>query len=347
MHIFLTGATGFIGQALTKAMLQRGWSITALVRKPGSPQAQVLSAMGARLVSGDVTERESVRAAMMGADIVVHNAGQLEYGVDRAGEKRMRAVNVDGVENVLGLARELGISRTIYVSTIQAFGRTGSLQRDETFTRNTACQTVYEQTKTDAHEIALQYQQRGLPLIIVCPHQVVGPNDHSVMGFFQRLYVNGLMPPLAWSPKSTVCCVEVNDLAEGISLAAEKGRTGETYILCGDPQNFLEIFKYWQQKPGRFIPRLYLPARIAEVMFAPMEPIMRMFGLPAFFSRETVRVVAANWNFSNKKAKEELGWTHRSFEALWFGTLDGEISLLARRKGQGLIERLKPLDRVD
>ena len=129
--------------------------------------------------SRDVTDRESMRKGMNGADIVVHNAGRYEYGMDSAGRQRLQAINVTGTGNVLGLAHELGIPRTVYVSSVQAFGETGQQPADETYTRQVQCRTTYERAKTRAHEIALQYQQRGLPLIIVCPHNVIGANDHS------------------------------------------------------------------------------------------------------------------------------------------------------------------------
>lgn len=347
MKIFLTGGTGFIGQPLTKSLLKRGWSVTALARKPDSPRAQALSKMGAQLASGDVTECESLRASMCGAEIVVHNAGQYEYGMDRTGKQRVRSVNVAGTQNVLGLAHELNIPRTIYVSTVQAFGPTGCQRYDETFSRQVPCRTTYEQSKTDAHEVARQCQQRGLRLIIVCPHQVIGPNDHSPFGYFLRIFINRALPPIGWSPNSKFCCVEVNDLAEGIALAAEKGRIGETYILCGELQSFREIFDCWSKKPGAFLPRVWLPAGLAAALFAPLEPLQRMLGLPAFMSRETVRASAMNWNYCSEKAKSELGWTHCSAEAMWSATIDGEIQLLSKRKGQNLIQRLKPLDTVE
>jgi dihydroflavonol-4-reductase len=347
VKVFLTGGTGFIGQALTKSLLRRGWRVTALARKPDNPQSQALSKMGVQLATGDVSERESMRAAMRGAEIVVHNAGQYEYGMDSAGIHRMQMVNVVGTENVLGLAHELNIPRTIHVSTVQAFGATGPQPRDETFTRQVPCLTTYEKSKTDAHEIARQYQQRGLPLIMVCPNQVIGANDHSPFGYFQRLYVNCIMPPIAWSPNSIFCCVELNDLAEGIALAAEKGRIGETYFLCGDPQSLREIFDCWSKKPGAFITRFWLPVGFAAVLFAPLEPLQRMLGLPAFLSRETVRASATNWNYSSEKAKHELGWTHCSAEAMWFATIDSEIQLLSIRKTQNMLQRLKPLEMVE
>ena len=347
MKIFLTGGTGFIGQPLTKSLLGRGWSVIALVRKPDGPRAQALSKMGAQLATGDVTERESMRAAMSGADIVVHNAGLYEVGLDRAGKQRMQRVNVDGTENVLSLAYELGIPRTVYVSTVLSFGETGHQLRDETFVREFPCCTTYEQTKTAAHAIARQYQQRGLPLIIVCPHGVIGPNDQSFIGYLERLYVNHVLPPLAWSPNAWDTFVAVKDLAEGITLAAEKGRTGETYFLCGEAISVRDFFTLWSRKPGGFAPRVWLPARLAAASLALLEPFERMLGLPAFLSREAVRASSTNWYFSNEKAKRELGWTHCSAEEMWSAAIDGEIELLSKRKGQNLIQRLKPLDTID
>jgi dihydroflavonol-4-reductase len=200
MKVFLTGGTGFIGQSLNKALFIRGWSITALVRKPDSPQAQALSKIGVQLAKEDVTQHETMRSAMIGVEIVVHNAGQYELGMDSPGKQRMHLLNVDGIENVLSLAHELKIARTIHVSTVQVFGETGRQLRDETFTRQVPCRTNYEQSKTDAHKIALQYQQRRAPLIIVCPHQVISVNDHSIWGYYQRLFINRNMPPMAFSP---------------------------------------------------------------------------------------------------------------------------------------------------
>ena len=344
MKVFLTGGTGFIGQPLTKSLLARGWSVTALVRRPDSPQAKALMKMGAQCYAGDVTERESMRAGMSGTDMVVHNAGHYEYGLDSAGRRRMRAINVTGTENVLGLALELGVPRSIYVSTTQAFGDSGPQRRDETFTRQAPCRTAYEQSKTDAHAIARQYQQRGLALIIVCPNGVIGANDHSPWGYFLRLYLNRRLPPFGWAPNIVMSLVEVNDLAEGIVLAAEKGRIGETYLLAGEPKTNREHIGFWAMKPGAFRILVWLPAGLATMSFALLEPLQRRVGLPAFMSYETVLASSTNWHYSSEKAKRELGWTHRSAPEMWLVTIDGELQLLTGRKRRDLLSRLKPVD---
>ena len=343
MRVFLTGGTGFIGRPLTLALRRRGWSVTALVRRPHSAEAQAIRALGVTLVPGDVTERESLRAAMTGADLVVHNAGHYEVGVDAAGRRRMEAVNVRGTDNVLGLALELQIPRTVYVSSAIAFGDTGPQERDESFVRQSAPRTWYEHTKTAAHHAAGQFQARGLPLTIVCPNGVMGADDHSAWGYFLRLYLNHVMPPLCWSPESRFSLVDVDDLAEGVALAAERGRLGELYALSGESLAFREHIALWALRPGGFRPLAWVPAGLAAALFAPLEPIQRALGLPAFISRETAWGGGMSYCYSNAKARRELGWAPRPARAMWLKAMDGELALLARRRQRGLVARLRPL----
>lgn len=343
MKVFLTGGTGFIGQELVKTMRTRGWDITALVRKPDASNAKVLEKLGAVLVQGDVTNRESMRSGMTGADVVIHNAGVYEIGVDASAATQMRTINVQGTENTLGLALELDIPRTLYVSTVWAFGDSGSQSRDETFIRNTKTTTVYEQTKFEAHNIAISYCERGLPLIIVCPNGVIGANDHSIFGYLVRLYLNNLLPPMAWSPDVMLTLVDVQDLTEGMALAVEKGQIGETYLLTGEAHNRTDMFVHWAGFPGGAKSRAYLPPRLMSLMFTALEPVERAVGLPAIFSRESVSVGSSNLNFSSAKAQQELGWTYRSAKEMWANTLRAEQELLKIRKSRDWRSRIRPV----
>jgi dihydroflavonol-4-reductase len=343
MKIFLTGGTGFIGQPLTQSLIARGWNVIALVRRPDSPSAQALTRMGVQCVAGDVTERESMRAGMTGADMVVHNAGWYEFGVTGNSRNLMHAINVTGTDNVLSMALELGIPRAVYVSSTIFWGDTGSEACDETWQRQKPYKSYYEQTKAEAHKIAQGYQQRGLPLIIVCPNAVVGPNDHSTYGYFLRMYLNHLLPPFAWAPDVNTSRVLANDVGEGIALAAEKGRIGEVYILAGEPSSQREMIETWMTKPGGMKVRFYLPDWLAKVMFAPLEPLQRWSGMPAAVSRETV---SANFsmNFSSAKAQRELGWRYVPAREMWLAIIDRERELLASRKKRDLVSRLKPVE---
>jgi nucleoside-diphosphate-sugar epimerase len=346
MKVFLTGGTGFIGQPLAQSLIARGWTVVAIVLESDSAEAGALTKLGAQCVTGDVTDRESMRAGMKGADIVVHNAGRYELGVTGDGRKRMRAVNVTGTDNVLSLALELGIPRAVYVSSTIFWGETGPDACDETYRRQKPYNSYYEQTKTEAHEIAQRYQQRGLPLIIVCPNAVVGPNDHSCYGYFLRLYLNHLLMPYSWAPDIISSLVHVNDVAEGIALVAEKGRIGETYILAGEPTSRREMVDIWMTKPGGFKVGFYIPNWLAKVLFAPVEPLERLGGLPAAVSRETV-AASVSMNYSSEKAKRELGWTHLPAREMWISIIDRELELLASRKKRDLMSRLKPVNRQE
>jgi dihydroflavonol-4-reductase len=300
--------------------------------------------MGAECVPGDVTDRESMRANMIGADLVVHNAGWFEFGLTRKERQLMQAINVTGTDNVLGLALELGIPRSVYVSSTIYYGETGTAAVDETYQRQKPYASYYEQTKTEAHEIAQGYQQRGLPLIIVCPDGVVGANDHSARSYFMRMYLNGLLTPFGWSPDTINSLVHVNDVSEGIAMAAEKGRVGETYILAGEPTSLRQMIQIWMTKPGGLKVRFFIPTWLAKIMFAPLEPLQRLAGLPAAVSRETASAASISMVYSSAKAQRELGWSYRPAKEMWLETIDQEIELLAERKKRDLVSRLKPVE---
>ena len=341
MRVFLTGGTGFIGQTLAHVVRGRGWQLDALVRRPDSSSARYLSSLGAVLIPGDVTQRDSMRSAMARADLVIHNAGVYEFGANAALRRRMQAVNVSGTDNTLGLALELRVPRSICVSTTLATGATGVDPCDENYVRNVPCKTEYERTKTEAHSIALRLRERGLPLIIACPNQVVGPNDHSVFGYLLRMYLMHLQPPLAWDPATIQSQVHVKALAEGVALIAEKGRVGENYLLCGEPITLRQLFGFWKPHRGGFTPGLWLPPMFMKALFAPLEPLFRLAGLPAIFSRETV-AATVHLNYSSAKARRELGWTFPAAADMWPKIIERERALIAMRAG--LRAKLLPME---
>lgn len=342
MTIFITGATGFIGQPLTRQLLSHGWQVKALVRNPQSKQALELAAMGATLVQGDILDRESMRAYMTGAEVVVHNAGMYEIGLDADGNKRMYDINVHGTENVLGLAHELGIPRAVYVSSVVCWGESTPEPCDETYRLSTRYTSKYDETKIKAHHVALQYSAKGLPTVIVCPNQVIGPNDHSAFGYFLRMYLNNIMPPTAWDPEAIQSFVHVDDLVEGIVLATSRGRAGEVYFLCGEPMTRRALLNFWNKFPGGAKFRVYLPNALAMVMFSPMKYLLHRLGLPGFISRESV-TGSVHRNFSGEKARRELGWKTRTAEEAWTQIIREEMKLVNARKDEGWVERLKPL----
>jgi dihydroflavonol-4-reductase len=322
MRVFLTGGTGFIGKPLVQALRRRNWQVIALVRRPDSPEASVIASLGAQLAHGDVTNRESMCEAMRGADIVIHNAGSYEFGLTPEAARHMQVINVDGTKNVLGLALELGIAKIVHVSTIVAAGRTDLEIVDEGFQRRYPATTIYEATKADAHQVALEHQRRGAPISIASPAGVVGPGDHSSLGYLARMYVRGYGLPLM--PMGRRATVHVDDCAEAIALTAEKGKIAENYILSGGVMSYQEMFETWKTTPGGPKFMLYLPRPIGEIGCGLMEPLQRLLHLPNVLSREVFTTGSVNWCYSGAKAERELGLHFRDAQQAWLDTLEGE-----------------------
>jgi dihydroflavonol-4-reductase len=333
MKVFLTGGTGFIGRSLTRTLIQRGWEVIALVRKPDGAEARTIQAMGAHLVRGDVTDRASMREAMTGTDAVIHNAGWYEFGITQQAQDAMRAINVQGTENTLGLAVELGIPKIVYVSTMLVFGATGDVIADETFQRRVPPMSCYEETKTEAHALAVGLQQQGAPIVIACPAGVIGPGDHSGCGHLARMYVRGVLPPVLWAANGRRAHVYVDDVAEGIVRCVEHGRVGESYLLSNGIMRHRDMFEFWKQTPGGFKTTLFwMPDSMAMLFNRVAEPIERLLGLPILFCHEFARAALVSWQFTAAKSGRELGMRYRSLEQAWRDTLEGERAIARPRK---------------
>jgi dihydroflavonol-4-reductase len=338
MKVFLTGGTGFIGQALVGKIRARGWDLTVLLRDPKGAPAQWIAKKGGTLVQGDVTRADGLVAAMAGADVVIHNAGVYEIGVDAAIAARMQAVNVQGTENVLGAAGRAGAPRNLHVSSIVALGPSGlapapSAPADESKRHDARFLTDYERTKVEAHQAAERWRADGLPLSIVMPNAVVGANDHSDFGYFLRLTLLVGMGPIGFAPDAVYALVDVDALAEGVCLAAERARMGEDYLFCGEPQPLRALYDLWGRETRRMTPRVYVPRGVIRPLMALMEPLQRAAGLPAFMSRELVDNSRAHWNYSSAKAHRDLGWRHPAFADMWPPIIARERELMARRSG--------------
>lgn len=350
MKVFLTGGTGFIGQALVLKIRARGWPLTVLVRDPQSAPAQWITRQGATLVRGDVTEPAGLAAAMQGSDVLIHNAGVYELGADRATIDRMTQVNVGGTENVMAAAHEAGVGKVVYVSTVWALGPSGrtpapSVPKDERWSDDGPYLSAYHRSKAEAHRVALRWRASGLPIVTAMPNGVMGANDHSIFGYFLRMTLLGQMAPVAWGEDAVYAFVDVHALAEGLCLAAEKAPPGEDYLFCGPRQATRELFDLWGRKTGKRVPRWYLPRWFMRPQMAAMEPLLRMAGLPAFMSRDAVDATRAHLDYSSAKAQRELGWTHPDISSMWDPIIQRERELMAAR--QGFLNKLRHQPVVD
>jgi len=307
-RVFLTGATGFIGSRLARRLAARGDSLRCLVRP--SSDTTALERLGAELVHGELTDADAIARALEGVDIAFHLAALYDIGVvDRAALER---TNVQGTAAFLEAVERAGTPRALYVSTTAALAPVAEGEGDEEteYPPGARYPTVYHRTKAEAHRLARDAQRRGLPLIIVCPANVYGPGDQGPSARFTRDLLAGRVPGLL-AREGWLSYVHVDDVVEGLCLAADRGAPGNVYILSGEHLPINEFARRVCELAGRKPPRLRFPVPLARATGAALDLVARVTGLRFPISRETVDVASHRWVHSHARATEELGWTPR------------------------------------
>ena len=311
MRAFVTGGTGFIGRAVVRKLIDRGYEVRALARSERG--AAQMREIGATAVIGDVTDRESMREGISGNDVVFHIAAV--YNFTQEGVAQCEDANVGGTRNVLELAVELGIPRIVYTSTVAVFGDTHGEIPDETYYAGGPFLTEYDRTKWQAHyEVALPLIAQGAPITIVMPGGVYGPGDNSWLADMMRLFYRGMLPVLP-GPESVITFAYVDDVAEGHILAAEKGRIGESYILAGPAVPIGEMVDFWAQLTGKARPVARIPARMARPLGPVAGRAQSNLSLPQAYSGELFRTLGASYAGRSDKARAELGWRPRPIQS--------------------------------
>ena len=327
MRYFVTGATGFIGGHVARQLIAAGHEVVTPARTPS--RAQDLAELGVEVHPGDITDRESLRVPMTGADGVFHIAAWYKIGArDRSMAER---INVDGTRNVLEMMRDLGIAKGVYTSTLAVFSDTHGQVPDETYRHNGPWLTEYDRTKWKAHyEVALPMIQAGLPLVIVQPGLVYGSGDTSAIHDTFVLYLKRRLP---MAPQKTAFCWGyVDDTARGHLLAMEGGKLGETYIIAGPPHTLIEALALAERITGIPAPRLHPSSALMKLMAALTAPFGAVLPLPPVFTAESMRTTAGvTYLGSNAKAKRELGFTVRPLEEGLRETLRAEMQTLGIR----------------
>lgn len=321
MRYFVTGATGFIGGHLTRQLVAAGHEVVALVRTP--EKALALKELGVELAPGDITEPDTLRAPMRGADGVFHVAAWYKVGArDRA---MAQAINVDGTRNVLEAVRDVGVPKAVYTSTVAVFGDTGGRAVDEDYRMDGPWLSEYDRTKWTAHyEVAEPMAGAGLPLVIVQPGIVYGPGDHSAVRAVLRDYLRRRLPVV---PTQGGCWSFVEDTARGHILAMERGEVGESYVLTGPCLMWKEVLALAEEITGIPAPGPTLPPWLARLLAGLMTPIAAVAPVPETYHPETLRVAAGSTYFADSaKARRELGWDPRPLREGLEVTLKAEMA---------------------
>ncbi|MFC1463618.1 MAG: SDR family oxidoreductase [Candidatus Brachytrichaceae bacterium NZ_4S206] len=307
MLALVTGATGFVGANLVEALNARGWSVRALHRPSSSLKA--LAGLHYESALGDVTEPASLGAAMAGVDVVFHVAAVADYW--RSDASRMMRVNVDGTRNVLQAALDAGVRRVVFTSSCASLGRPpfGQVLNERAQFNLQPHQFPYGYSKHLAEQVCREFIAHGLDVVIVNPAVVFGPRDVNLIS--SSLIVEATRRTIPFVPPGGVSVVDVADVCAGHIAAAERGCTGERYILTGVNLTYRQLFDTVADVVGRPRPRLVLPAALFKAAAPPVDFLHRRLGWKLPVSSEQVRFAAETFWFDPSKAQRELGLTAR------------------------------------
>ena len=323
MKSFLTGGTGFIGGHVARKLRARGDDVVALVRSPG--KAGTLANLGVETVEGDLSSTDAIRRGVEGADAVFHIGAVYEVGIPASQRGAMEDANVRGTERVLDAAIEAGVPRIVYVSTVACFGNTGGQVVDESYRRpDREFLSVYDETKFRAHELAEERIRDGAPIVIVQPGGVYGPGDHSELGTMIDQARTGKLKAKMF-PEAGFMFVHVEDVAEGILLAHDRGRVGESYVLAGQKGTMGELVDKVSYLAGRKPPRMTMPVAAMKAS-APFGSIVGpLLGFPPNL-RELINISdGVTYWATDEKARRELGFAPRDLDTGLRQTLEESV----------------------
>jgi dihydroflavonol-4-reductase len=305
----LTGASGFVGANVARALLAHGREVRALLR-PSSDRRNLPTRAeggdGLEVWEADLRDRERVLGAVKGCDEVFHVAADYRYWA--RDYDALRASNVEGTRNLLDGAVAAGVRRFVHTSTVGTIGLSAqpSPCDEETPHGEARPPSHYKRSKLEAEALVLDYARRGLPAVVVNPSTPLGPFDRkpTPTGKVVVDFLTGRLPAYV---KTGLNFVHVRDVAEGHLLAAERGRVGARYILGNANLSMREFLELLARIAGRRAPRLRIPYALAFAVGCASTAAASVSRGEPRVPLEAVRTSRRFMFFDSSKAVRELG----------------------------------------
>ncbi len=313
LKTLVTGATGLVGSAITRRLVDRGEDVRILRRSTSKLDLLRDTADRVEHFVGSITDRDVLDAAMDSVDRVYHVAARIGFRGDGEADL-MHRVNVEGTRRVVNAAVGAGVKRLVHTSSIAALGRpmrkNGMIDETQEWEESVA-NTVYGKTKYDAELEIHRGIAEGLDAVMVNPSLIFGigregENTRQVIDKVRKRTLPAI-------PVGGNNVVDVLDVADGHLKAMEKGRSGERYILGSENMSWEEIIKTIADEFGVRPPRFHLHPAVGTVLAFGSELIGRLFSYPVLITRESVMQSARTYRYDNSKAVTELGCQFRPF----------------------------------
>lgn len=308
MKALVTGATGFVGAAVARALLRAQWEVRVLARK-GSDRRN-LKGLPVEIEEGDLKDVNSLERAAAGCPALFHVAA--DYRLGARDPSQLYEANVQGTRNILNAARRAGVQRLVYTSSVATIGIPADGTPGEEATPNSLENMIghYKRSKYLAEEVVREAAREGMSVIIVSPSTPVGPGDVKPTPTGQLVLdaAAGRMPAYV---DTGLNIVHVDDVAAGHLLAYERGKAGERYILGGEDMSLREILGLIAALVGRKPPRVRLPYGLVLPIAYLAEGYAALTGRSGRITLEGVRMSRKLMFFSSAKAAQELGYRSR------------------------------------
>jgi len=303
----VTGASGFVGWHVARKLLERGVKVRALVRLSSRVRE-----LDVEEVAGDLRDAESLRRAAAGCAVIYHVAA--DYRLWARDARELYQSNVDGTRNLLEAARAAGVERVVYTSTVGCIGiPKGGVGDEQTPVALADMVGAYKRSKFLAEQVALEYAQEGLPVVVVNPTAPVGDHDFkpTPTGKIIRDFARGAMPAYI---DTGLNFVDVADVADAHLLACERGRAGERYILGAENLTLREAFEKLERVSGVKAPGRRIPYWVALAAGAATTAWARLAGGEPKAPLDAVRMARKRMFVTSEKAERELGYAPRPVE---------------------------------
>jgi len=303
LKVLVTGGTGFAGSHLVSRLVKKGESVRVLVRK--NSNVDYLKKLNVELCLGDVTDKNSIKAAVKGIDVVYHIAALFREA--RFPDEVYWQVNAQGTRNMLEASYEEGVKKFVHCSTIGVLGHIANPPADETYLYNPG--DVYQRSKCEGEKLALKFfQDKKFPVVVARPAAIYGPGDMRLFKLFK--YVSSGRMIILGDGKPFFHLVYVEDLVRGFELCAQKeNAVGQVYILGGDKYLTLnELMDLIAKVLGVSLSKIHLPVFPFKALSALCEGICIPLGIEPPLHRRRVDFFTKSRAFNISKAKKELGY---------------------------------------